>query len=318
MLAQLLAAYDAALQSAGSIDFEGMLHCAADHIDAWHYRHHYRLILVDEFQDTSHAGLRLLKSLLAQNRACKFFAVGDDWQSIYRFAGAVPDVLSRFDQHFGATVVNHLTATFRFNQSIADVASRFIQINPAQLKKIVQARPADGNASVILARYGSPQHMFALCEASLIDTITTLSGPDKQGVVSVYILGRYQHQQPPQLEQWQKRFTSLTIEFQTVHAAKGLEADVVIVLGLQDGRHGFPSQIRDDPLIALVMPAPESFPHAEERRLFYVAITRGRRRVYLLADVHQPSPFVRELEEQAGAGVVRPSGQASPSFVPLC
>lgn len=318
MLAQLLAAYDAALQSSGAIDFEGMLHHAADHSDAGRYQHYYRLILVDEFQDTSHAGLRLLKSLLAQNSACKFFAVGDDWQSIYRFAGAVPDVLSRFEQHFGDSVVNHLTVTFRFNQSIADAASGFIQTNPAQLKKIVQARPADGDASVILVRYGSPQHMFALCEASLIDAIATLSGSDKQERMSVYILGRYQYQQPPQLQRWQERFTPLSIEFQTVHAAKGLEADVVIVLGLQDGRHGFPSQIRDDPLISLVMPAPETFPHAEERRLFYVAITRGRRRVYLLADVHQPSSFIRELEDQTGAGAVRLSSQLSPSFVPLC
>ena len=92
MLARLLCAYSAALEAENTIDFEGMLHRAADFLDEARYKHAYTLILVDEFQDTSKAGLRLIQSLLAQNEACKLFAVGDDWQSIYRFAGAVPDV----------------------------------------------------------------------------------------------------------------------------------------------------------------------------------------------------------------------------------
>lgn len=316
MLAQLLSAYNATLQRDGTIDFEGMLQCAADYIDAGDYRHAYKLILVDEFQDTSYAGLRLLKSLLAQSSACKFFAVGDDWQSIYRFAGAVPDVLSRFDVHFGAMAINYLTTTFRFNQAIADIASGFIQANSDQLRKTVRARQPDAGASVLLARYGSAEHMFALCEACLADCITALSDGREQRPNTVFILGRYQHQRPPQLEQWQKQFASLAIEFQTVHAAKGLEADVVIVLGLHEGRHGFPSQIKEDPLIALVMPTPESFPYAEERRLFYVAMTRSRHRVYLLADIHEPSQFVVELEAKTQTNVAR--DQPLSGFVKLC
>lgn len=299
MLGQLLLAYQAALDEADSIDFEGMLHRAADHLDQGRYRHGYTLVMVDEFQDTSRGGLRVLKSLLAQNRQCKFFAVGDDWQSIYRFAGAVPDVLSRFEHYFGPGTVNYLTATFRFDQSVADLASRFIQANPAQLRKRVVARPAGKHAAVVLVRYVSTPHMYAACEMCLNDVANNQesnSGPP----VRVYILGRYQHQRPRDLPRWRRRFPQLDIQYLTVHSAKGLEADSVIVLGLQTGRYGFPSRVADEPLMGLVMQDSEPFPDAEERRLFYVAITRCRHRVYLLASLHQPSPFVTELIKDGG------------------
>lgn len=301
MLAKLVCAYSDALDDANTIDFEGMLHRAADYLDLARYTHGYTLILVDEFQDTSQAGLRLLKSLLAQNSQCKLFAVGDDWQSIYRFAGAVPDVLSRFEHHFGPSAVNYLTATFRFDQSIADVASQFVQANPEQLRKYVRARANSTQPSIVLKRYATPAHMLALCEACLHDSLGFLIEPvcEQQNApgksISVYILGRYRHQQPPGLHRWNTCFPQLDIQYQTIHSAKGLEADVVIVLGLGTGRYGFPAQMRDDPLISLVMPTAEHFPDAEERRLFYVAMTRARHRVYLLADMHHPSPFVTEL-----------------------
>lgn len=293
MLTMLLEAYQDALDEEGSVDFEGMLHRAADYLDAGRYVHGYTLVMVDEFQDTSRGGVRLLKSILAQNSEATLFAVGDDWQSIYRFAGAIPDVLSRFEHYFGSGATNYLTATFRFDQTIADAASRFVQGNPAQLRKRVAAREPGHSAAIILGRYAGSSHMYALCEACLNDI------PDKETTAgrktSVYILGRYQHQRPRELEAWCQRFPVLDIQYLTVHSAKGLEADIVIVLGLHTGRYGFPSRVPDDPLMELVMPDKESFPDAEERRLFYVAITRCRDRVYLLAHLHEPSPFVGEL-----------------------
>ena len=74
------------------------------------------------------------------------------------------------------------------------------------------------------------------------------------------------------------------------------EADRPAVhLGLCSGKHGFPSEITDDPLLDLVLAASEAHPNAEERRLLYVAITRARRQVYLLAEGGPPSSFAREL-----------------------
>ena len=240
--------------------------------------------------------------------------------------------------YFGTRVVNHLTATFRFDQSIADVARKFIQVNPAQLRKHVHARTACTKPSVVLGYYTATPHMFVLCETCLHDSVATFirdAGEQQntpERMMSVYVLGRYQHQRPPDLRRWQQRFPQLDIQYQTVHSAKGLEADIVIVLGLEVGRYGFPAQMPDDPLISLVMPAVERFPDAEERRLFYVALTRSRYRVYLLADLHRPSSFVTELiglvqsESKGGStagrtegkGVVAQRSQASPELQRLC
>ena len=112
---------------------------------------------------------------------------------------------------------------------------------------------------------------------------------------TVLLLGRYGHTCPNDMSELGKRHPELDLTYKTAHGSKGLEADYVVVLGLRAGKYGFPTEIADDPLIDLVLPAVETHPHAEERRLFYVAMTRARRAVYLLADRGAPSSFVQEL-----------------------
>jgi DNA helicase IV len=146
--------------------------------------------------------------------------------------------------------------------------------------------------SVVVRRYRAQEEIKAGCEACLAE-IASLTPAG--GRASVLLLGRYRYLRPEALAGWTGSFASLDIEFKTVHAAKGLQADYVIVLGLQSGRYAFPSEIADDPLLQLVLPSAESFSNAEERRLFYVALTRARHRVYLLSSVYAPSSFVKEL-----------------------
>ena len=90
-------------------------------------------------------------------------------------------------------------------------------------------------------------------------------------------------------------------EFSTVHRAKGREADYVVVLDLKEGRWGFPSRIEDNSLLELVLPpvSERAYPFAEERRLFYVAMTRARIGAYLITDPARPSKFVTELSQQS-------------------
>lgn len=303
-LTRVLTVYVDQFKRSGQLDFPQMLSLAREYVTDGRYVHPYTLILVDEFQDTSQASASLLLALLHQAPACKLFAVGDDWQSIYRFAGADNRLFTEFSAYFGTTATSYLTASFRFNQGIADIAAKFVQQNPQQLKKQVRAQDSATQDAVLVCSYRTNQEMDAACEASMADIQAAVG----EGGATVYVLARYRHQQPAALHTWQERYAGLNIQFMTIHAAKGLEADYVLVLGLHAGRHAFPARIASDPLLQLVMPASEGWPDAEERRVLYVAITRARHKVYLMANANQPSDFVTEL---AGYPGVNTRGQPS-------
>lgn len=298
IIMKIMEQYAKKLLDDDSVDFEDMIINAAEYANEGRYKHSFQLILVDEFQDISRARADLIKGLLRNAPGCKLFAVGDDWQSIYRFAGSDISIFTGFANHFGVTATNFLTQTFRSNQGIADVAARFVQENSAQVKKsvvsidktrkqVIAIRKVEGKESV-------PGHIN-----DCLQEIDQISRSAKQ-VRTVYFLGRYGYQRPAELEQLKEKFSSnLILEYKTIHSSKGLQADYVVLLGLQSGKYGFPSLIADDPLLGLVMPNPETFPHAEERRLFYVALTRARHGVYILASKYAPSAFMEELERTA-------------------
>jgi DNA helicase IV len=309
ILRKLMLAYEARLRQSGEIDFEDMIVRATHDVETNQYRHDFKLILVDECQDMSQARAKLIKALLAQAPDAKLFAVGDDWQSIYRFAGSDIDVFTRFAKHFGVTATNYLTQTFRSNQGITDIAAAFVQKNPSQVSKRVKAHDPTSEAAVVVRRYTTLEEMDRVCRGCL-EEIAKAVQPGHR--VSIFLLARYKLQKPQALVEWQTQFPMLDIAFKTAHSSKGLEADYVIVLGLHTGSYAFPSEISDDPLLQLVMPQAESFPNAEERRLFYVAMTRARHGVYLLGSHHSPSAFLTELVEDNRAGRnVRFEGAAS-------
>jgi len=247
---KIMAAYQQKLSRAGEIDFEDMIVRATGEVNAGRLRHPYKLILVDEFQDISQGRGTLVKALLAQAPDCKLFAVGDDWQSIYRFAGSDIEVFTGFSEHFGVTAVNFLTQTFRSNKGITNVASTFIRKNPRQLGKRVFATDKTERGVVVVRRYDNLEAMSKECEACLVEIVASLKGQSRKA--TVFILGRYRHQRPPKLPEWQARFrSSLNLSFRTVHSSKGLQADHVVILGLSAGRYAFPAEIGDDPLFQL-------------------------------------------------------------------
>jgi DNA helicase-4 len=302
ILWQLFRSYQDRLKRAGEIDFEDMIVQATRAVTANRYSHDFKLILVDECQDLSQARAKLIKALLTQAPDCKLFAVGDDWQSIYRFAGADIDVFTHFADHFGVTATNYLTQTFRSNQGISNVAAAFIQKNPGQLRKEVQALDPTVDGVVVVRQYSQPQEMEDQCRR-ILDEIALVTNDGKR--TSVFLLARYKFQRPAGLAHWNNQFPQLDLTFKTIHSSKGLQADHVIVLGLETGWYAFPSEIADDPLLQLVTPQAESFPNADERRLFYVALTRARHRVYLLGNRSFPSPFLKEIiEDEANRAAV--------------
>ncbi len=290
------------------IDFEDMINRAAGHVRSGRYLSPYRHVLVDEFQDISDGRAGLLLALKAQHPDARLFAVGDDWQSIYRFAGSDLNLMRNFGEVFGGSFASSnavhrvvdLGRTFRNADRIALAARRFVLKNPSQLEKqIVPASQADAPA-IKLMYYTRSAEADALRAA--LDEIRARSNGNAS--TSVLLLGRYRFVQPDNLAALGAEFPGLDMRFLTVHRSKGLEADHVIILRAARGRMGFPSEIVDDSLLDLVLPEPEAFEHAEERRLFYVALTRARHSVTILADRETPSAFATELLKDEAYGAV--------------
>lgn len=239
---------------------------------------------------------RLLEAMLKGRDDLQFFAVGDDWQSIYRFAGSDISIMSRFRRFFGRATVVKLDQTFRFNDKIASVSGEFIQKNPNQIRKKLNTELECETPQVFVhwvdREEGSPSDAATL--KGVIDLMT--AGRDLKDA-SLLVLARYNHLLPDAstLKSLGKNWPGQVRTPLTVHRSKGLEADYLIVDGLTADEFGFPSEIEDDPLLGLVLARPDSYPHAEERRLFYVALTRARHQVHLIADRKHPSSFVLEL-----------------------
>ncbi len=279
-------AYQQQLRDNASIDFDDMIGRAIEYVESGRYQSPYRYLLVDEFQDISASRARLLKALLAQPAAASLFGVGDDWQSIYRFTGSDVALTKNFQQHFGDTATSVLDQTFRFNNKIGEVASRFISQNPSQIDKQIRSLRLVEQAAVSLIK--TDQDLTGIHAA--LDAIAGKAKPS----ASVLMLARFNFKRPD-VAALKRRYPQLSLQFMTVHASKGKEADYVIVFGLEKGEHGFPSEKATHPLLELLLPEAEAFAHAEERRLFYVALTRARHHVYLVGNGLNPSPFIREL-----------------------
>lgn len=290
----------------GRIDFEDMVLRAAHYAETGKYVSPFRHILVDEFQDISQGRARLVKALKAQHPDVRIFAVGDDWQSIFRFAGSDIHLMRHFGEEFGGSFDGgmgvHRTVdlgrTFRSVDQIACAARAFVLKNPAQIQKqIVPAGIATQPAlRIIMTARGED-------EKWLVETLAELSSnPGLADTATVLLLGRYRFLEPD-MRDLQRKFPRLRINFKTIHASKGLEADHVVLLNANSGRGGFPSEIADDPLLGLVSPEAEQFENAEERRVMYVAMTRARHTLTILASNSNPSVFVTELKEDPDYGV---------------
>ncbi len=214
------------------------------------------------------------------------------WQAIFRFAGSDIAIMREFRERFGESERVDLETTFRCADRIADLATKFVLSNPAQIRKnVASVRRTDGPCVYIgLSGEDSPD---LLGEA--LKTIAATANSDDPP--AVLLLGRYRHSRPENMAALAREHPDLRLSYMTVHRSKGLEADYVVVLDLCSGKYGFPAEIADDPLLDLVLAAPEGHPNAEERRLFYVAITRAKLGVFLLADGGAPSVFVTVAEK---------------------
>jgi DNA helicase-4 len=284
-------------KSPREIDFNDMITSATQYVQSGRFAVPWKYIIVDEFQDISAGRYLLLESMLKSRDDLQFFAVGDDWQSIYRFAGSDISIMGRFRDFFGRATIVKLDRTFRFNDKIAAVSGEFIQKNPKQIRKKLDTQVQCTSAQVFV-HWVRPNAFNQRSDTGPLEhVIGVLKERIEQDEPSLLILARYNHLLPDRagIKTLDKIWPGEIKTPLTVHRSKGLEADYVIVNGLTANRYGFPSEIVDDPLLNLVLARPDSYQNAEERRLFYVALTRARHQVHLLVDRIRPSPFALEL-----------------------
>lgn len=289
-------AYQAELEKNYEIDFtDAIIQATALCRDGlWK---HYDYILVDEFQDISVDRYKLLQALRSEKPKTKLYCVGDDWQSIFRFAGSDMALFYDFEQYFGFTELCKIETTYRFHQPLIDMSSDFVMKNPAQKKKTIKTPEGDQKKTYL---------NFVKCESEddgvlkKVEEIVTSLPKDE----SILLMGRYNYDAMSvgfkgKIDHSDNRIkvtiVGRDIFFLSVHSAKGLEADHVILINCNQGAYGFPSLIEDDPILDFVLSRSERYPFAEERRLFYVAMTRAKKRMYVLYDQQRPSPFIGEF-----------------------
>ena len=285
LLLPLVKSWQSELKEKGEIDSSGLIQQAIQLIQKNKYQSIWTHILVDEFQDTSPQQLMLLQALRSQTNQSHIFAVGDDWQSIYRFSGAELQLTTTFEKQFGHAAQFILQETYRFNQSIADISNQFIVQNPLQIKKVLYSNRKDKQSAVII-----------LPQEQLENLLDKLSGFVKENE-TILLLGRYHYLKPSFYRNRSIRWPKLNIEFMTIYSSKGLQADYVIILGLQAGAQGVPTQTEETLIESLLLPKLDNYPNAEERRLLYVAITRAKKKVWLLEDKASPSIFIEQLKK---------------------
>ena len=298
--------YQSHLSNHGEIDFGDMIRMANEAVSSGNYHSPFTHIIVDEFQDISRSRANLLLALKNVSESVRLFCVGDDWQSIYRFAGSDVKIMAQFQENFGYCARTDLDQTFRYPDKLLAAATRFVTANPLQLRKDMRSeikshgKPIDirfldgisDDDSVATSLDNTLLSIREEIETEVRSKRTTFS---ESGKASILFLARYNFVEKELPIGILNPDTYVEPSFKTVHRAKGLEADYVVILNVVRGRYGFPSGIDDDPLFGLILGEADAFQDAEERRLLYVALTRARQKVYLLTEHFRRSTFVEEL-----------------------
>lgn len=315
--------YQKHLEKNNSVDFEDMINNSAKILkEAKEIKEEldFKYVIVDEYQDISMQRYDLTKAL-SEVTGAKIVAVGDDWQSIYAFSGSEISLFVRFAETLGYAEELKIVNTYRNAQEVIDIAGTFIQKNQEQIQKRLIS-PKTIEDPVIIYTYdgtkkygeqsrrsGAGYNLAAATERAIEDIIEFSKKEGKKNPGSILLLGRYGFDgdslERSGLFQYivrgQKvrsvKYPKLDITFMTVHSSKGLGYDNVIVVNGRNETYGFPSKIEDDPVLKYVVTFDYSYEQAEERRLFYVAMTRTKNRVFFIAPKQNPSEFLLEIKK---------------------
>lgn len=281
--------YKIELLSQNEIDFDDMIIKAIHYLKENKICLEYRYIIIDEYQDSSLLRCKFIQTL-SEKTTAKIMAVGDDFQSIYRFSGCDLEIFLNFANYFPNPDTLFITNTYRNSQELIDIAGSFIMKNKNQIQKqLNSSKHLEKPIKIIY--YENPKEIFQKLLDYLFQKEKTkilVLGRNRKDINSIlspkmfFKDGNYYYQ-------------NHSFSYMTVHQSKGLEEEIVIIIHLENSIMGFPNKLENDNVFRFLNPNKESFAYEEERRLFYVALTRTKNENYLLVPKNKESIFVKEI-----------------------
>ena len=266
--------YESYLNKENLMDFNDMINFAIKKLDTSNIR--YKHIIVDEYQDISYTKLMLIKKLIVLNNAT-FFAVGDDFQSIYRFTGSNISLITRFRKYFLLAKIIKLKNTYRNSKELIKVSGKFIMKNPYQIVKNMHSKISVKNPIEIIYYDDLNVEMNKVILEDKINDLLLLSRNNKD-LNDINI-------------------KNINYKKMSVHKSKGLQATNVFLINVNSLSNGFPNKYVDHYILKYVNDYKEYYKYEEERRLFYVALTRCKYKVYLFVPNNKVSIFIKEIEK---------------------
>lgn len=272
--------YESYLNKEGLMDFNDMINIAINKLDKVNLK--YKHIIIDEYQDTSLTKFLLIKKIISINKS-NLFAVGDDFQSIYRFTGSNIKIITRFKKYFPFSKIIKLKYTYRNSKELVFIAGKFIMKNKSQIRKKMKSKIRENNPVKIIYYDDLTSSINKVIEKEEIDDLFVLSRNNKD-LENINIKG-------------------IKYKKMSVHKSKGLQAKYVFLINVNSNKNGFPNKIEDHKILKYVNNYKDYYPFEEERRLFYVALTRCKNRVYLFVPKYKESIFIKEIKRYKNVSV---------------
>lgn len=301
--------YNAELKKRNLIDFDDIINEANKIIQTTEkLNFKYKYIIIDEYQDISENRYRLIQNI-SKKIDTKIMVVGDDWQCIYSFASSNINLFTNFKKNVEYCETLKIEKTYRNSQQLIDIAGEFIQKNPNQIKKQLKSEK-QLEKPITIIKYKDKEKTTQTKQEikktikKALDYIIEKYGIEK----NILILGRYTFDKNEILDDeiieeesnkiTYKKNTKVKIEYLTVHTSKGLGYDNVILLNARNNTFGFPSKIKTKKALKHLIIEDKGIKYAEERRLFYVALTRTKNEILILTPNHNYSEFIKEIKNK--------------------
>ena len=313
-------AYQRKLDDESKIDFSDMINKAVQFLkeEKKLYKNEYDHILVDEYQDISPQRYELIKELMIKNPNCKLFCVGDDWQSIMGFSGSNLNYFINFNTYFhlGDNARTDLTKNYRSIKTIVDVGACIIKNNKGgQIEK----------KTISNSNYSKPLRLYSVHEKAYENKYNEKVAEHFMKKIKEYhekgyayddflVLMRITSEKKTiwrYIKEWSDQLNipinpeshiskPNCVRFMSVHKSKGLQAKIVIILNLEKGKYGFPCELENPDIFEPAIRNTDGLKEKEqeERRLFYVAVTRAEEEVIMYTQKEKESKFIIEMDEK--------------------